>query len=71
MLDFVKWLKIYCFNFKTDLEEINSYDDGNVYDFKKFIDLQSSESYVFAIIEYISGMTDRKAISEYERMITF
>lgn len=71
VLDFVKWLKIYCFNFKTDLEEINSYDDGNVYDFKKFIDLQSSESYVFAIIEYISGMTDRKAISEYERMITF
>ena len=71
VLDFVKWLKIYCFNFKTDLEEINSYDDGNVYDFKKFIDLQSSESYAFAIIEYISGMTDRKAISEYERMITF
>ena len=71
VLDFVKWIKIYCFNFKTDLEEINSYDDGNVYDFKKFIDLQSSESYVFAIIEYISGMTDRKAISEYERMITF
>ena len=71
VLDFVKWLKIYCFIFKTDLEEINSYDDGNVYDFKKFIDLQSSESYVFAIIEYISGMTDRKAISEYERMITF
>ena len=71
VLDFVKWLKIYCFNFKTDLEEINSYDDGNVYDFKKFIDLQSSEIYAFAIIEYISGMTDRKAISEYERMITF
>ena len=71
VLDFVKWLKIYCFNFKTDLEEINSYDDGNVYDFKKFIDLQSSESYAFAIIEYISGMTDRKSISEYERMITF
>ena len=71
VLDFAKWLKIYSFNFKTDLEEINSYDDGNVYDFKKFIDLQSSESYAFAIIEYISGMTDRKAISEYERMITF
>ena len=69
--DFAKWLRIYCFNFKTDLEEINSYDDGNVYDFKKFIDLQSSESYAFAIIEYISGMTDRKAIAEYERMITF
>ena len=69
--DFVKWLKIYCFNFQTDLEEINSYDDGNVYDFEKFIDLQSSESYAFAVIEYISGMTDRKAIAEYERMITF
>ena len=71
VIDFVKWLKIYCINFQTDLEEINSYDDGNLYDFQKFIDLQSRESYAFAIIEYISGMTDRKAIAEYERMITF
>lgn len=71
VLDFAKWLKIYCFNFQTDLEEINSYEDGNMYDFQKFIDLKSSESYAFAIIEYISGMTDRKAIAEYERMITF
>ena len=69
--DFAKWLKIYCFNFQSDLDSLNQYDDGNIYDFQKFIDLQSSESYAFAIIEYISGMTDRKAISEYERMITF
>lgn len=71
VMDFCHWLKIYAIDFKSDIEELNNYDDGKIYDFDKFIDLHDSQSYAFAVIEYISGMTDRKAIDEYNRIVAF
>ncbi|MBR3324463.1 MAG: HD domain-containing protein [Clostridia bacterium] len=65
--EFLNWLKDYCLqdyfvkndNKKTKLKN------------KKIFDISKKENYYMAIILYISGMTDNKAIDTFNKIISF
>ena len=58
--EFVNWLQNYCEN-TNELKLKNN----------KIYNLDKKEDYYRAIVHYISGMTDNKAISTYNRIISF
>ena len=71
IFEFLNWLEIYSINFKTDYE--NYYNDNDIenYENKKFLNMEVKEDYYEGIIEYISGMTDKKAIDVFNKIISF
>lgn len=60
--EFTNWLKNYC----TDEENVETKLKNN-----KIYDINKKEDYYTAIIDYISGMTDNKAIDTYNKIIIF
>ena len=60
--EFVNWLQNYCEN--VDNPELKLKN-------RKIYDLNKKEHYCRAIVHYISGMTDNKAISTYSNIISF
>lgn len=60
--EFTNWLKNYC----TDEENAETKLKNN-----KIYDINKKEDYYTAIIDYISGMTDNKAIDTYNKIIIF
>lgn len=63
--DFIKWLSVYSIQ-----ENILNEQEENFKN-KKIYDLTKKEDYYMSIIEYISGMTDNKAISTFDKIISF
>lgn len=59
--EFIKWLE----NYSINKENSNKLSNKRIYD------LDKKENYYEAIIEYISGMTDNKAISTFNKIISF
>lgn len=66
---FKKWLAKYCYEtiVPKDLKEVSLNSENE----KIYEDLQSKEIYIQAIIDYISGMTDRFAISLFNELLRF
>lgn len=60
--EFVNWLKNYC----VDEQDLEMKLKNN-----KMYNINKKEDYCLAIIEYISGMTDNKAIDTYNKIISF
>ena len=71
ILEFLNWLEVYSINFKTDYEEYKNDNDLSAYDNTKFLDMTKKEDVYEGIIEYISGMTDKKAIDTFHKLIGF
>lgn len=71
ILEFLNWLEVYSINFKTDYEEYKNDNDLAAYDNMKFLDMTKKEDVYEGIIEYISGMTDKKAIDTFHKLIGF
>ncbi len=71
ILEFLNWLEVYSINFKTDYEEYKNDNDLSAYDNMKFLDMTKKEDVYEGIIEYISGMTDKKAIDTFHKLIGF
>ena len=71
ILEFLNWLEVYSINFKTDYEEYKNDNDLAAYDNIKFLDMTKKEDVYEGIIEYISGMTDKKAIDTFHKLIGF
>ena len=69
--EFLNWLEIYSINFKTDYENYYNDNDLSKYENDKMIDMTKKEDYIEGIIEYISGMTDKKAIDVFNKLISF
>lgn len=63
--EFANWLQNYCIedNLEQSLEQ--KLKNNKIYDINK------KEDYCKAIIEYIAGMTDNKAIDTYNKIISF
>lgn len=61
--EFINWLNNY--------SKQKILDDEKKLDNKKIYNLEKKEDYYMAIIEYIAGMTDNKAISTFEKIINF
>lgn len=60
--EFVNWLKNYCIDEQNAEIKLKN---------NKMYDINKKEDYYSAIIEYISGMTDNKAIDTYNKIISF
>ena len=60
--EFVNWLKNYCIDEQNSEIKLKN---------NKMYDINKKEDYYSAIIEYISGMTDNKAIDTYNKIISF
>ena len=71
IFEFVNWLELYSINFETDYENYYNDNDLNKYDNQKFLNMKVKEDYYEGIIEYISGMTDKKAIDVFNKLISF
>lgn len=71
IFEFINWLEIYSINFKTDYENYYNDNDLSKYDNVKMLDMTKPEDYIEGIIEYISGMTDKKAIDVFNKLISF
>ena len=71
ILEFLNWLEVYSINYKTDYEEYKNDNDLAAYDNIKFLDMTKKEDVYEGIIEYISGMTDKKAIDTFHKLIGF
>ena len=69
--EFLNWLEIYSINFKTDYENYYNDNDLSKYENDKMLDMTKKEDYIEGIIEYISGMTDKKAIDVFNKLISF
>ena len=69
--EFLNWLEIYSINFKTDYESYYNDNDLSKYENEKVLDMTKQEDYIEGIIEYISGMTDKKAIDVFNKLISF
>ena len=69
---FLKWLSIYCNkdfvseNFKEYKVDLDYYDNTKIYG-----NLETKEIYAQAILDYISGMTDRFAIETFNKLLTY
>ena len=60
--EFTDWLNNYC---------VDGHDTEIKLKNNKIYDINKKEDYCSAIIEYISGMTDNKAIDTYNKIISF
>lgn len=61
--EFSNWLSNYCVNeIGEEQQKLKNY---------KIYNINKSEDYSTAIIEYIAGMTDNKAIETYNKIISF
>lgn len=65
VIEFVDYLRNYCIE--------NNFEENNEIKLKnnKIYDINKKEDYYKAIIDYISGMTDNKAIDMYNKIISF
>ena len=61
--EFACWLKNYCIN--EEIEENKKLKNNKIYNINK------PEDYATAVVEYIAGMTDNKAIDTYNKIISF
>ena len=71
IIEFLNWLETYSINFKTDYEEYKNDNNLLKYDNIKMLDMTKPEDYLEGVIEYISGMTDKKAIDVFNKLISF
>lgn len=63
---FLEWLYKYCDESLDGVFGRERYDNDRIY-----VKLQTKELYVQAIIDFISGMTDRFAVSLFQEMLSF
>ena len=61
--EFACWLKNYCIN--EEIAENKKLKNNKIYNINK------PEDYATAVVEYIAGMTDNKAIDTYNKIISF
>lgn len=61
--EFACWLKNYCIN--EEIGENKKLKNNKIYNINK------PEDYATAVVEYIAGMTDNKAIDTYNKIISF
>ena len=61
--EFACWLKNYCIN--EEIVENKKLKNNKIYNINK------PEDYATAVVEYIAGMTDNKAIDTYNKIISF
>lgn len=61
--EFACWLKNYCIN--EEIAENQKLKNNKIYNINK------PEDYATAVVEYIAGMTDNKAIDTYNKIISF
>ena len=61
--EFACWLKNYCTN--EEIAENQKLKNNKIYNINK------PEDYATAVVEYIAGMTDNKAIDTYNKIISF
>ena len=61
--EFACWLKNYCIN--EEFAENKKLKNNKIYNINK------PEDYATAVVEYIAGMTDNKAIDTYNKIISF
>lgn len=71
IIEFLNWLELYSLNFATDYEDYKNDNNLDNYDNYKFLDMNNEKDYYEGIIEYISGMTDKKAIDIFNKLISF
>lgn len=65
VIEFTNYLKNYCIEDNFEVKDIVKLKNNKIYDINK------KEDYYRAIIDYISGMTDNKAIDMYNKIISF
>ena len=63
--EFVSWLQNYCIDGNSNNVAEMKLKNNKIYDINK------KEDYCLAVVEYISGMTDNKAIDTYNKIISF
>ena len=68
---FVKWLAVYCDEEVIAPEVFDAYNQRRYDNYKVYGKMISREVYIQAILDFISGMTDRFAVEAFEELLKY
>lgn len=68
---FVKWLAVFCDEAIVAPKVYEAYNQGRYQNFKVYGRMISREVYIQAILDFISGMTDRFAVEAFEELLKY
>lgn len=68
---FIKWLAVFCDEEIMDPQVFQAYNNHRYDNYKVYGKMEYREIYIQAILDFISGMTDRFAVESFEELLKY